>query len=88
MEFQEVGVVKVKAKALSPTVWDLVPVKVCDWEEATGELIQAPGGEVIQSFVGDEKDLEVDVLHLYGEPVNVAKDRSDVFTGAGEQPGS
>lgn len=87
MEFQEVGVMKVKAKALSPTVWDLVPVKVCDWEEATGELTQAPGGEVIQSFVGDEKDLEVDVL-LYGEPGSAAEDRSDVFTGAGEQPGS
>lgn len=46
-----------------------------------------PRGEVIQSFAGDEEDLEVDVL-LYGEPVSVTEDRSDVFTGAGEQPGS
>lgn len=43
MEIQEVGVVKVKAKALSPTVWDLVPVKVCDWEEVTGKLAQTSG---------------------------------------------
>lgn len=51
MEFQGVGAVKVKAKAPSPTVRDLVLVKVCNGGDQTGTR-----GEVIQSFAGDEED--------------------------------
>ena len=37
---------------------------------------------MVQSFVGDEEDLEVDVF-LYGEPVKVMEVWSDVVSGAG-----
>lgn len=47
---------------------------------ATEEIGQAPGGEVVQSFTGDEGDLEVDVL-LYEELVCVMEDRSWWATG-------
>lgn len=46
-----------------------------------------PQGRGYPELPGDDKDLEVDVL-LYGEPASATEDRSDVFTGAGEQPGS
>ena len=46
------------------------------------------GGEIVQSFVGDEKNLGFDAL-LYREPVKETEDGSDMLSGAGvdELPG-
>lgn len=77
MEFQRGGTVK--TKALPPMVWYLALVKEPRRSAIRGmeteEIGQAPGGEVVQSFTGDEEDLEIDVL-LYGEPLCAMEDRS------------
>lgn len=77
MEFQRGGMVKTKALPL--VVWYLASVKEPRRSAirgmATEEIGQAPGGEVVQSFTGDDGDLEVDVL-LYEELVCVIEDRS------------
>ena len=53
--------------------------------EQVGEVA---GGLVVEGFVGEEEDFEVDPVRN-GEPVKFLEDRGDVLTGAGvgEQAG-
>lgn len=43
------------------------------------EVGEVGGGKVIEGFVGDEQDLEINSV-LYWEPVKFFEDGSDVFT--------
>lgn len=47
-----------------------------------GEVREVGGGQVMQSFVGDEEEFEFNWLRN-GEPVEVLKDRGDMVSGAG-----
>ena len=46
------------------------------------EVGEVGRGKVIEDFVGDEQDLELNLL-LYWEPVKLFEDGSDVFSRAG-----
>jgi len=49
----------------------------------TGEQVSEVGGSlVVEGFVGEEKDFELDAL-WDREPVEFLEDRGDVVTGAG-----
>lgn len=46
------------------------------------EVRQVGGGQVVEGFIGDDEEFEMDTLGDW-EPVEVMKDRGDVVTGAG-----